>query len=192
MLCVRGRGRVPDQIKVLDFGLVKEFTAPADVGLSVDGALLGTPAYLAPESILDPRRSDGRAHLYALGAVGYYLLLGEPVFESRTLVEACVQHLHNAPVPPSQRMAGPIPAALEQLVLCCLAKAPEARPASALEPLRLLDEAADAAQWTRGDAERWWRERAPEVARAVKRGRQHGSTPGPRTIAVDLDRRAEG
>ena len=52
MLCVRGRGRVPDQIKVLDFGLVKEFTAPADVGLSVDGALLGTPAYLAPESIL--------------------------------------------------------------------------------------------------------------------------------------------
>ena len=104
MLCVRGR--VPDQIKVLDFGLVKEFTAPADVGLSVDGALLGTPAYLAPESILDPRRSDGRADLYALGAVGYYLLVGEPVFESRTLVEACVQHLHNAPVPPSQRMGG--------------------------------------------------------------------------------------
>jgi hypothetical protein len=189
MLCVRGR--VPDQIKVLDFGLVKEYAAPAEAALSVDGALLGTPAYLAPESISDPRHTDGRADLYALGAVGYYLLVGEPVFASRTLVEACVQHLHSIPVPPSQRASAPIPPVLEQLILRCLAKNPDQRPASALELLRLLDEASEIGQWTRREAEHWWREQAPEVARAAKLGRRQGSTPGPRTLAVDLDQRAQ-
>lgn len=187
MLCVRGG--VPDQVKVLDFGLVKEFTAEVEAGLSVEGALLGTPAYLAPESIIDPERVDGRSDLYALGAVGYYLLVGAPVFESQSLLEACVQHVHSAPVPPSERTPGPVPAGLEALILRCLAKDPGARPASALELLRALEELGELGGWCRADAELWWQERAPQWVSAARAGRVRSSTPGPRTVAVDLDRR---
>jgi serine/threonine-protein kinase len=188
MLCVRGR--VPDQIKVLDFGLVKEHAAETDAGLSVDGGLLGTPAYLAPESILDASRVDARADLYAVGAVGYYLLAGEPVFASQSLIEACLQHLHSAPVPPSRRVSTAIAPALDDVILRCLAKDPDARPPSALDLMRGLDELTDIGTWTRSQAEQWWREQAPELARVVKAGRSSGSTPGPRTVAVDIERRS--
>jgi serine/threonine-protein kinase len=189
MLCVRGG--MPDQIKVLDFGLVKEFRAEVDAGLSVDGALLGTPTYLAPESITDPSLVDGRADLYAVGAVGYYLLVGEPVFASATLIEACMHHVHSAPVPPSERAPQPVPPALDALILRCLAKSPAARPASALELANLLEPLSELGSWSRADAEQWWRERAPEVRRAVQGGRSRVSTPGPRTVAIDLERRDE-
>jgi eukaryotic-like serine/threonine-protein kinase len=188
MLCERGG--MPDQVKVLDFGLVKEYTAQVSDDLSLDGALLGTPAYLAPESITNVGRVDGRADLYAVGAVGYFLLVGERVFVSHSLIEACVQHLHTAPVPPSQRAPAPVPRALESLILRCLAKDPNERPASALEVLQALDAMTDIGSWSRADAERWWREHAPNVVRVVKSKRSSGSTPGPRTMAVDLEQRA--
>jgi serine/threonine-protein kinase len=192
MLCVRGG--VPDQVKVLDFGLVKEYAeAEAEVeveaGLSVEGALLGTPAYLAPESVLDPARIDGRSDLYALGAVGYYLLVGSPVFESHSLLEACMHHVHSAPVPPSERTSVPVPPALEDMILRCLAKDPAARPASALELSRCLEELGELGGWTPADAQLWWRRRAPELVASARVGRARGSTPGPRTVAVDLGRR---
>jgi serine/threonine-protein kinase len=187
MLCVRGG--VPDQVKVLDFGLVKEYSAELDVGLSVDGALLGTPAYLAPESIVAPERVDGRVDLYALGAVGYHLLVGAPVFESQSLLEACMQHVHSAPVPPSQRTAAPIPAPLEELIMCCLAKDPASRPASALELGRALEALGDIGGWTGADAALWWQQRAPALVSSARAGRVRGATPGPRTVAVDLGRR---
>jgi serine/threonine-protein kinase len=188
MLCVRGG--MPDQIKVLDFGLVKEHAAESSAGLSIAGALLGTPMYLAPESIQDPSRVDGRSDLYAVGAVGYYLLVGAPVFESDSLLALCVQHLHSEPVAPSQRAPGAIPAALDALILRCLAKAPAARPASALELIELLGQLGDLGSWSSGDAQRWWQQDAPRVVQAVKAGRSVGSTPGPRTVAVDLERRS--
>jgi serine/threonine-protein kinase len=111
------------------------------------------------------------------------------VFTSTTLVEACMQHVHGTPVPPSERAPAPLPAALEALILRCLSKAPGARPSSALELIRLLDELTELGVWDRSDAEQWWRERAPEVRQAIKAGRSGGSTPGPRTVAVDLERR---
>jgi eukaryotic-like serine/threonine-protein kinase len=187
MLCVRGG--VPDQVKVLDFGLVKEYSAEVEAGLSLDGALLGTPAYIAPESIVDPERVDGRADLYGLGAIGYFLLVGEPVFESHSLLEACVQHVHSAPVPPSERTAAPIPPALEALIMRCLAKDPAARPASALDLGHSLEALGALAGWSRADADLWWQQRAPELVRAARAQRVRSATPGPRTVAVDLDHR---
>ena len=187
MLCVRGG--VPDQIKVLDFGLVKEYAAPASAGLSIEGALLGTPAYLAPEAIRDPSQVDGRSDLYAVGAVGYYLLAGEPVFVARSMVELCVQHLHTEPTALAERSGQPVPPAFDQLILRCLAKDPARRPSSARELMALLDTLADLGAWSADDAERWWQEHAPALSSAVKAGRSAGSTPGPRTVAVDLERR---
>jgi hypothetical protein len=192
MLCVRGR--MPDQVKVLDFGLVKEHAADASVGLSLDGALLGTPAYLAPESITNPSRADLRSDLYALGAVAYWLIVGRPLFESQTVLEVCAHHLHSAPVPPSERSPQAIPPGLDALILRCLAKDPELRPASALELVRWIDAVGSdtsggAGGWTREQADAWWKERAPVVIAAVRAKGSGNSPAGPRTIAVDLARR---
>jgi serine/threonine-protein kinase len=187
MLCVRGR--MPDQVKVLDFGLVKEHAAETSLGLSMDGALLGTPAYLAPEAISNSSRADARSDLYALGAVGYWLLVGESVFAGETVLEICAHHLHSTPVAPSERSTRPIPPGLDELILRCLMKDPDRRPASALELSRLLQGVAGAGVWEREQAERWWKERAPAVIGAARTRHGKGSSPGPRTIAVDPDRR---
>ena len=98
MICLYGG--IPDFLKILDFGLVKDIgvveplaegTAPAaepgDAALSQDGSLLGTPLYMAPEGMSDPTRVDARADLFALGAVGYFLLTGSSPFPGRTAIE---------------------------------------------------------------------------------------------------------
>jgi eukaryotic-like serine/threonine-protein kinase len=174
---------------VLDFGLVKEHASEAPAGLSMEGALLGTPAYLAPESIMDPSQVDARSDLYAVGAVAYYLLVGEPVFASQSVVEVCAHHLHTTPLPPSERLPTPISGALEGLILRCLAKTAAARPASAAELLVLLDQLDDVGVWSTKDAENWWQEHAAAIRQLAKASRVVGSTPGPRTVAVDLDQR---
>jgi serine/threonine-protein kinase len=117
------------------------------------------------------------------------LLVGEPVFVSQSVVEVCAHHLHSQPVPPSERTSAPITSGLDALILRCLAKDPEARPASARELVDLLDALEDLGEWTSADADRWWQQEAPSVARAAKASRSAGSTPGPRTVAVDLGRR---
>ena len=96
------------------------------------GMTPGTPAYMAPEMAHD-RTVDGRADLYSLGCVAYYLLTGHLVFEGETPLQTILKHLQQPPVPPSRRTDRPIPAELETLVLACLAKRPEDRPQSAAQ-----------------------------------------------------------
>ena len=105
------RGLIPDVAKVVDFGLVRDLERAADS--SSTNVVQGTPLYLSPEAITAPDRVDGRGDLYALGAVGYFLLTGQHVFSGATLVEVCSHHLHTQPVPPSERLGRPLPAALE-------------------------------------------------------------------------------
>jgi serine/threonine-protein kinase len=186
MLCVRGG--LSDQIKVLDFGLVKDFSS-TDTDLSINASLLGTPTYLSPEAIREPAHIDGRADLYALGAVGYYLLTGEPVFSGASVMEVCAHHLHSLPVPPSERTERPLPAALESFLLGCLSKERELRPASAAAFVAALDALEGIAPWSVAHADQWWLERAPAVKASLSQ-RAPMSTPGPRTVAVDLTRRA--
>jgi serine/threonine protein kinase len=179
------RGGVADHLKVLVFGLVKE-QAAGDARLSTTGVFVGTPAYLAPEAITDPTRPDFRSDLYAVGAVGYFLLTGKPVFDGTSSVEVCAQHLHREPVAPSARSGISIPASLERLVLRCLAKKPAARPdsASALgEALAALD---DVDMWTTHEAQRWWDTEAASVRDAIQANRHKNTTPGRQTVAVDL------
>ena len=126
MVCERGKRK--DVLKVLDFGLVK--TSEDDVSQSDVQRIVGTPLYLSPESITAPASVDARSDLYALGAVGYFLLTGIPPFSGKNLVDVCVQHLHEAPRPPSERRSG-VPRKLEAVILDCLAKTPERRPDSA-------------------------------------------------------------
>jgi serine/threonine protein kinase len=153
------RGGMPDVAKVVDFGLVKRFeTDPADATMAVtaEHTVLGTPLYMAPEAITGDSSVDARSDLYALGAVGYFLLTGTPVFAARTIVEMCAHHLHTRPESLSSRAEQPIPASLERLILQCLAKAPRDRPADARALQQALAQCARESPWSEADAARWW------------------------------------
>lgn len=149
-----------DFVKVLDFGLVKTAAAGATQSLAtIEGVVMGTPAYMAPELALGDD-VDARADLYALGCVAYYLLTGEQVFTGDTVLKVITQHLHAAPLPPSQRTELPIPTAVEHLVLKCLAKKPEDRPPNARQLAHSLD-AIDGMTWSEEEAKRWWSRHHP-------------------------------
>jgi hypothetical protein len=151
------QGGVPDVAKVLDFGLVKDDSSEvdADAGATRTDVLLGTPLFMSPEAIKAPDSVDCRSDLYALGAVGYYLLSGVHVFTAKTIVEICSDHLHTPPVPPSERVGEKLPADLEALILDCLAKDPGQRPQSASAFQETLMSCAVPA-WKNADARRWW------------------------------------
>jgi serine/threonine-protein kinase len=147
-----------DFVKVLDFGLVKEVKRPnaADTRLTVEGMTLGTPTYMAPELALD-EAVDGRADLYALGCVMYFLLTGKVVFEADNVMRLMVRHIEEKPVPPSRRTDQPIPRALDDAILACLAKDPAARPPNAAAVSDALAAAeADVEPWTQEQAAAWW------------------------------------
>ncbi len=186
------RGGIPDFVKVLDFGLVKDLQDADAKSLSTEGSLVGTPLYLAPEAITQPSTVGEPADLYAIGAVGYFLLAGAPVFEGNSLVEVCGQHLHTAPVPPSLRIHRDIPDVVEAIVLQCLAKDPEDRPESAEDLARDIEEAQrQGLEWTTEQARAWWNERADEVLRRARqaRDRRSASSAGKQTMAVDVSHR---
>jgi serine/threonine protein kinase len=150
------RGGVPDVAKLVDFGLVRDTSADAGVSTQI---ILGTPTYMAPEQALGTGM-DHRADLYALGAVGYYLLTGGPVFPAKTNTAMLVQHVTSTPLPPSQAGTNHVPPGLDAVILKCLAKDPADRYpsaralAAALEPLR---------DWSLDEAGQWWRDFAAIV-----------------------------
>jgi serine/threonine-protein kinase len=176
MLCTQG-GEC-DVVKVLDFGLVKDLKVEREVKLTAENAFTGTPQYMAPESIVDPDSVDARTDIYALGTVAYYLLAGVDVFDGKTTVEVCAQHLHEAPEPFATRGVT-VPAALEALVLACLSKAPNDRPQSTAELRRLL-ETCDVEPWNMSRSRAWWLEHRAKLDAVSDAGQDHGMT-----IAID-------
>jgi hypothetical protein len=175
------QGGVDDVPKVVDFGLVKDVQRGTKVSLTQGDVIAGTPLYLSPEAITAPDTMDGRSDLYSLGAVGYFALTGSHVFDGRTTVEVCAKHLHDSPEPPSRRLGCALPEDLEAVLLDCLAKQPEDRPATAAELCRRLETCASFGHWTPEKASAWWREHG---AAASARARQH------ETAALTLTRRS--
>jgi hypothetical protein len=157
-LNISERSGTPDVVKVLDFGLVKQLGPPVspETSASQINQIIGTPLYLSPEAITAPNSMDGRADLYALGAVGYFLLTGAPPFTGASVVEVCGHHLHTQPVSPSDRLARPLPADLERLILACLAKSPADRPADAKSLKRSLAAVGVRSEWSEERAHEWW------------------------------------
>ena len=152
-----------DFVKVLDFGLVKSVTGPSSEGsLATEiGSTPGTPDYMAPE-ITVGESFDGRADLYAVGCVAYYLLTGHRVFEAANMFHVIARHLNDEPVRPSERAGTAIPPALERIVLACLAKRPDQRPQTAAELARLLA-AVEVVPWDETQAAEWWQTRVPSA-----------------------------
>ncbi|MFL5517332.1 MAG: serine/threonine-protein kinase [Gemmatimonadales bacterium] len=153
-------GEEYDFVKVLDFGIVTAPGGSVEPAITRDAHVQGTPAFIAPEQALG-EPLDGRADIYATGCVAYWLLTGEFVFTADTTMGLLVQHARSQPAPPSTRTTLPIPRALEELILCCLAKEPAHRPQSARELSRRLGGIGEARPWTPERAESWWREHRP-------------------------------
>jgi hypothetical protein len=151
-----------DVAKVVDFGLVKEMEERHAVAVSQEGTISGTPLYMAPEILTgDANAASARSDLYALGAVGYYLLTGEHVFGGRTVIEVLGHHLHTEPIPPSQRLGDAVPEDLERVILDCLNKDPNKRPQSGSELRMRLEACERPGRWTQKSAKKWWDAHGP-------------------------------
>jgi DNA-binding NtrC family response regulator len=152
-----------DFVKVLDFGVVSRQGREAASQITVTGMVLGTPAFLAPELVAGPGPFDGRADIYALGCVAFWLLTGRPPFEAADAMAVLRQHSDSAAPAPSSLAGQAIAADLDALVLECLSKDPALRPASA-EVLRArLDQLAIPTPWDQPRARDWWERHEPEV-----------------------------
>jgi len=152
-------GMEVDFVKVLDFGLVRDLNN--EHRLTMQGSTPGTPAYLAPEFLLD--RVDHRADLYSLGCVAYFLLTGRLVFEAENRIEMLAAHTSETPLAPSKRTELSVPPELDALVLALLAKDPSARPQSADELAARLASIPLATPWTAQRAQAWWQSHAPAL-----------------------------
>ncbi len=160
------RGGLYDFAKLLDFGLVKALDSHKDSSLTTAGSLTGTPLYMPPEAI-QHEQIDARSDLYSLGAVGYYLVTGTPVFDATSVLQILQKHVMEPPESPSHRLGKPISAQLEALLLKCLAKELSDRPQSAAELADALSSYLAETNWTRKDAELWWRQNRPHGASAT-------------------------
>ena len=149
------RGGVPDVVKVLDFGLVKAVNDEQQAGLTAANMLAGTPLYVSPEAVTSPTLVDARSDLYAVGAVGYFLLTGRPPFTGDGLVDLLQKHVTEPPVPPSKLVPG-LSDELEAALLACLEKSPAKRPQTARDLAGMLRRCPEAGAWTVEDGELWW------------------------------------
>jgi serine/threonine protein kinase len=164
-----------DVLKVLDFGIVHAMNEPAaepepempapdpDVvtpsgRLTQVGAVVGTPGYIPPEQAFG-HKIDGRADLYALACVAWWLLTSGEVFPRAVEESETIRAHIQDPVPSLRaRVKGWLPQALEDVIMDCLAKRASGRPASArvmIERLRAIH-VPDEHAWTDARAAAWW------------------------------------
>ena len=144
--------------KVADFGLARHFEG--EPALTLSGARIGTPSYMAPEQVIGKAGTIGpAADIYALGALLYEMLTGRPPFRGETAAETERQVIHDEPVSPS-RLNPKVPRDLETICLKCLSKEPERRYASAAalaDDLRRFGEGRPIQARPVGWGERSWR-----------------------------------
>ncbi len=161
------RGGEADVVKVLDFGLVKALNDEKQMKAS--HGMSGTPLYMSPEAITSPNLVDARSDLYAVGAVGYFLLTGEAMFKAASVVELCQMHVTALPDLPSNKLGRGVTPELEHAIMACLEKNPSKRPQTARALSVMLDRAATAHSWTADEAEAWWsRHERAEIAAVAK------------------------
>ena len=158
-----------DFVKVLDFGLVKGDPPGLEhQSLTREGAHTGTPAFLPPEIALgNVADADGRADLYGVGCVAYWLLTGKLVFPLGPSLQMIAAHAHDTPETPSVRGGIKVPASLETIVMELLHKAPADRPPSAAVLAQRLDATGLADEWTEALRARWWEQHLPPRSAAT-------------------------
>jgi hypothetical protein len=108
-------------VKVMDFGIARSI----ETGTTLTGAVVGTPAYMAPEQA-EGKRVDARADIYALGLILYEIFTGIPAFRGDTPLEVALKHIREAPTPP-RGVEPTLPEHIERAILKCLEKDPAKR-----------------------------------------------------------------
>jgi tRNA A-37 threonylcarbamoyl transferase component Bud32 len=156
-LMVDGTGR----LHLTDFGLAKRDAS--EITVTIDGQVLGTPAYMAPEQVEGAHAVDGRADVYALGVVLYQLLTGELPFRGTTRM-LLHQVRHDDPRPP-RSLNDRVPRDLETVCLKAMAREPSRRYATA-EAL-----SADLRRWLSGEPIQ--ARPAGRLEKALRRARRH-------------------
>ncbi|MFO0890710.1 MAG: serine/threonine-protein kinase [Isosphaeraceae bacterium] len=154
MICIRGG--VHDVAKLLDFGLVlPRADETRDREVSQEGTITGTPSYMSPEQAGGQEDLDPRSDIYSLGALAYFLLTGRPPFVAPNVVKTLAAHVYEQPSP--LRLLRPeVPPELEAVILRCLEKRPENRPATAGALEAELARSAGDGGWRPEDAAAWW------------------------------------
>jgi len=155
-----------DLVKLLDFGLIRDLENKASRDLTRDARVLGTPAFMAPERLRDPRCVDLRTDLYGIGCIGFYLLTGRRPFEATIDADLAqqVQHIEAPRVAALSVFA--IPPALDELIASALAKRMDDRPASAEAFDAALRDIEPAVPWHAEQARLWWLSVMPGVAKS--------------------------
>ena len=115
------------RVVITDFGIARAIAPGAD---RTAASFVGTPAYMAPEQVEEGVESDARADLYALGAMLYELVVGEPAWQGSSVLGIAVARLLRPPPDPRAKRPD-LPDALAALILRCMARDPNDRPASA-------------------------------------------------------------
>lgn len=155
------RGGVWDHLTLLDFGLVKgEIAAAGDS--SDQGSVVGTPLYMAPEQFTEGENIDARADIYALGAVGYFLLSGKPPFESDNPVRTMLAHVRDK-VQPLRTLAPNVPSDLAAILERCLQKDASDRFRDVAELRSALSCCKSANDWNSRVAKEWWGKKRGQV-----------------------------
>ena len=182
------RGGEPDVVKVLDFGLVKALDEEKRAEGTQQGSLTGTPLYMSPEAIQMPNSIDGRSDIYAVGAVGYYMLTGGPVFDAENVMDLCQKHIATPPVPPSERSRTAIPPELESALMACLEKSRAKRPQTARDLALLLSRCSESASWSIEEADAWWGRHERGQGSAIRPAKPLSSSTATdgRDVTIDL------
>jgi len=191
MLCERGG--LLDYVKVLDFGLVRSENQSQDVALTSAASLTGTPLYMSPEAVESPEHITVRNDVYQLGAIAYYMMAERHVFPGDSMVDVLTKHLNDAPEPIEAVRGESVNPELEAIVLQCLEKNPDDRPAHAGELVDMLENCSVPGTWGQREARGWWafwRENHPDVLDQSISDSSLGSAPS--ADQIDFKARAKG
>ncbi|MCW2917371.1 MAG: Serine/threonine protein kinaselike protein [Actinomycetia bacterium] len=131
----------PEHAYLTDFGLTKSVTSNA--GLTIEGEILGTPRYVAPEQITGDRPIDARCDVYALACVVYETLAGVPPFQCDTTMGLLYAHVSDPPDPLTVHRPE-LPPAVDRVMARGLAKSPDERYGTCLGLVRELRDAMSA------------------------------------------------
>ena len=127
--------------------------------------MLGTPAFLAPELLPATGSFDGRADIYALGCVAFWLLTGRRPFEGSNAETVLTQQPDTLPRAWPSSFTQSLPAGMDHLVLDCLSRDPALRPATVEVFTERLDGLPNDQRWTERRAREWWEQHAPDCIR---------------------------
>jgi serine/threonine-protein kinase len=118
---------------------------------------------MAPELALGDPDVDHLVDIYALGCTAYWLLTGDLPFYASNTVQMLFKQANEAPPKPSAKARFPLPPGVDDVVLACLAKAPNERPRDAMALIGMLDAISFASPWTPARAAAWWNEHLPSA-----------------------------